>query len=430
MNSPTLALLVLGALVAGAGAAWLIARNRMATLAARAEASDQAARENATLRDQADLRMRDAFAAASRDALQANSQAFLDLARASMSEFQQGARTDLDARRHSIDQLVKPVNDGIARMDEALKLLDRDRAATQATLVEHLRHMSADQQKLVGETETLVRALRTPHVRGQWGEMQLRRAVELAGMIEHCDFREQQTIQTEDGRLRPDLVVSLPGEKVIVVDAKAPLSAYLNAMQSTDSVERDRLLDRHAAQVRAHIEALAAKEYANQFPNAPDFVVLFLPGEAFFSAACERDPSIIDDAVLLGVMPCSPTTLITLLKAVAYGWQQERIGDRAEQIRDLGVELHDRMSVFVEHVVKIRKGLDGAVIAYNAAVGSLETRVLPTARRLRELGGNSGGEIDVVEPVTNVPRVPCAGNLVEPVGPSRPEVRRTERDAA
>jgi DNA recombination protein RmuC len=411
MNAVTVVVFLIVSLAIGGGVVWYVTRVRIIALSTRITEHEAAAKEKEAVSVQAELRMREAFAAASRDALQANSEAFLDLARTSMSEFQQGARTDLESRQQSIDRMVGPVNEGLQRMDAALRLLDRDRATTQATLVEHLRHMSLDQQKLIGETEILVRALRTPHVRGQWGEMQLRRAVELAGMLEHCDFVTQQTVQTQEGRLRPDLIVNLPLGKVVVVDAKAPLSAFLEAMDVADEHQRGRLLDRHAAQVRAHIDSLAVKNYANEFPNAPDFVVLFLPGEAFFSAACERDPGIVDYAIGLGVIPASPTTLITLLKSVAYGWQQERIAERAEEIRDLGIELYERVSTFAEHIAKIRKGLDGAVCAYNSAVGSLETRVLPAARRLRELGCSGSTEIAVLEMVVSAPRFPAVAEL-------------------
>jgi DNA recombination protein RmuC len=411
MNVVSVGMILIVSFAIGAVTVWYVTRIRITGLSTRITEQEAAAKDREAVSVQAELRMREAFAAASRDALQTNSEVFLDLARASMSEFQQGARIDLESRQQSIDRMVGPVNEGLQRMDAALRLLDRDRTATQSTLVEHLRHMSLDQQKLVGETETLVRALRTPHVRGQWGEMQLRRAVELAGMMEHCDFSTQPTVQTQEGRLRPDLIVNLPLGKVVVVDAKAPLSAFLEAMEIADEHQRARLLDRHAAQVRAHIEALAAKDYANQFPNAPDFVVLFLPGEAFFSAACERDPAIIDYAIGLGVIPASPTTLITLLKSVAYGWQQERIAARAEEIRDLGIDLYERVCTFAEHIAKIRKALDGAVCAYNCAVGSLETRVLPTARRLRELGGIGNTEIAVLEMVVSVPRFPAVTEL-------------------
>ena len=406
-----IALTLVVVIVAGvlwAGAVWYATRVQIAALRSRLSEQEAAAKHNEALTQQAEIRMREAFAAASHEALKTNNEVFLNLARASMSEFQQGARRDLESRQQSIDRLVAPVNDGLQRMDAALHVLERDRAATQATLVEHLRHMTIDQEKLVRETEALVRALRTPNVRGQWGEMQLRRTVELAGMLEHCDFAEQQTVRTADGSVRPDLVIHLPLNKVVIVDAKAPLSAFLEAAEEADDERRQRLLDRHASQVRSHIEALARKDYSDEFSHAPDFVVLFLPGEAFFSAACERDPALVDFAIEQGVIPASPTTLITLLKAVAYGWQQERIAERAEEIRDLGIELHDRVSTFADHIGKMRRGLDSVVCAYNSAVGSLESRILPTARRLREYAGNRSSEIPVLEPVANVPRLPAA----------------------
>jgi DNA recombination protein RmuC len=386
-----------------ATSAWLIHRAKIKLLVDQVRSCDEAARNQEQLLLHADQRLRESFAMASREALASNSEAFLNLARASLGEFQVGATAELESRKLSVAQMVEPVREGLQRVGEMLQLLDRDRSSTQATLVQHLRHMAEAQQRLIGETELLGRALRTPHVRGQWGEMQLRRAVELAGMIEHCDFVVQHSIRTDLGLLRPDLVVHLPGKKVVVIDAKAPLGAYLEAMEAVDEKQRAVALERHAAQVRAHVTALASKDYSNEFPNAPDFVLLFLPGEAFFSAACERDPALIEDAVALGVIPASPTTLITLLKAVAFGWQQERIAERSEQIRDIGIELYDRVRTFTEHLDKLRRSLDSGVTAYNAAVGSLESRVLPSARRLSELG--SLPEIKHLEPVCTATRV-------------------------
>jgi DNA recombination protein RmuC len=303
------------------------------------------------------------------------------------------------------------IRDSLAKMADQLAALDRERAASHAALHEHLRLMGAGQKLLADETETLVRALRTPQVRGQWGEMQLRRVVELAGMLEHCDFVEQQNVPTADGRLRPDLIVRLPGRKSVVVDSKAPLQAYLDAAEETDETQRGMLLDQHARQVRVHIDQLSAKNYANELADAPDFVVLFLPGEAFFSEACRRDPGLIDYAVNKGVIPASPTTLITILKAVSYGWRQERIGENAERIRDLGIELYDRLRTTAAHLDTLRRSLAKSVESYNAAVGSLESRVLPTARKLHELGAASGEEIPALEPVDMIPRAQVAPEL-------------------
>ena len=303
------------------------------------------------------------------------------------------------------------IRDGLERMGAQLAALEKDRAASHAALHEHLRLMGEGQRNLADETETLVRALRAPQVRGQWGEMQLRRVVELAGMLEHCDFIEQATVSTEDGRLRPDLVVHLPGHKAVVVDSKSPLLAYLDAAEETNEARRAAFLDQHARQVRTHIDQLAAKDYANELSEAPDFVVMFLPGEAFFSEACRRDPGLIEYAINKGVIPASPTTLITILKAVAYGWTQERIGENAERIRDLGIELYDRLRTTAAHLDALRRSLEKGVESYNAAVGSLESRVLPTARKLRDLGAANGEEIEMLEPVVTTARAVVAPEL-------------------
>ena len=387
------------------------AREERARLVATLEVERDAAASNLALLDQMDVRLKDAFVALSSQALQANNQAFVNLAKASMGEFQQSARTDLDARQQAIDELVTPVRDGLARVDEKLREFDRDRAVGQSALHQHLSLLAETQQRLTEETQLLVRALRSPQGRGQWGELQLRRVVELAGMLEHCDFVEQVTVQCEEGRLRPDMLVRLPGDKIVVVDSKAPLAAYLDAVEAVDENERAAHLDRHAKQVRDHIMALASKDYSHQFTEAPNFIVMFLPGEAFFSAACQRDPSLIEFAVSRGVIPASPITLITVLKAVFYGWQQERIARTAEEIRDLGIDLYSRMRTVAEHLSKVRKGLEAAVVAYNSAVGSLESRVLPVARRLHDLGAGSGDDIPLLERAGTVARLPSASEL-------------------
>jgi DNA recombination protein RmuC len=404
--------------ILGAVFVWLASRARTAELRVRLSERERelaATRQSSEARvaalEQAESRLRDVFGALSHQALQANNRSFLDLAKRAFGELERRARADLAAREVSIDRLVKPLQEGLVQVDAKLQAFDKQRAESAAAIQEHLRQVAESHRQLADETQALVTALRVPHARGQWGELQLRRVVELAGMQAHCDFTEQTTIQTEDGRLRPDLIVRLPGDKLVVVDAKAPLSAYLDAIESTDDAIRCGHLDRHAGQVREHIVALSSKDYANEFAESPDFVVLFLPGEAFFSAACQRDPTLIEFAVSRGVIPASPTTLITVLKAVAYGWQQERIAKNAEEIRDLGQELYGRMSVVAEHLARMRGGLTSAVDAYNDAVGSIERRVLPTARKLRDLGAGTAEEIDVLEPVSLDPRVASSAEL-------------------
>jgi DNA recombination protein RmuC len=401
LYAPFMAGLGLGLLIC-----WLLMRGTVGRLQAeiaaaqryrdRAEASIDAAQA-------VERRLRDSFGALSADALRANNATFLEQAQLLLGELQAKGGGDLELKRQAVEQLVDPIRRGLEQVDQKLAALDQSRAASQGALEAMLRGMGEAQQTLTTGTQQLVNALRSPTGRGQWGEMQLRRVVELAGMAEHADFVMQETVNGDEGSHRPDLVVRLPGEKVVVVDAKAPLSAYLDAVNATDESRRNELLDQHARQVRAHVEHLARKDYADQFEAAPDFVILFLPGEAFFAAACQRDPSLLDDAVSKGVIPASPTTLITLLKAVHFGWQQDRINRNAEEIRDLGLELHDRMSLLTEHLVRMRRSLENTVRSYNEAMGSLERRVLPAARRFRELGLHSRREIRTLEAVGGEP---------------------------
>jgi len=405
-------------LVAGAGAVLLLLRGRLRALgaeAARASGLDRdlvalqrdlahersrAEERIATLSD-AQERLSTSFKALSAEALQASLAQLAEMSRAQLQTVQTEAKGDLDKRQRAVEQLVAPLKEQLGRVDAQLVSLDRERRESRGRLEAQLRSLNETGEKLRSETGALVTALRKPNTRGQWGQMQLRKVVELAGMIRHCDFTEQASFAGDDGSLRPDLIVNLPGGKQVVVDAKAPLQGVLDAYEAPDEETRTQHMRDHARLLRKHVKQLCDKAYWAELETTPDFVVMFLPGEHLYGAALDADPTLIEDAMARRVLIATPTTLLALLRSVAYGWQQERVAESAQAISDLGRELHGRLVKLSSLMSTLGKRLNSAVQAYNETVGSYESRVLPGARRFAEHGAVAEGrELPELEPVT------------------------------
>jgi DNA recombination protein RmuC len=394
-----------------ASAALTAARGALATaqqaeaaLRARLDAEQRNAAEKLAVLEQARDSLKDAFAAISADLLAQNNARFLDLAKEKFGELQTTAVTDLASRQKAIDDLVAPLRESLTKVDAKLQDVDRERASSQAALTEQIRSLALAQSMLQSETGRLARALRSPNVRGQWGELQLRRVLESAGLVEGNHFEIKESVHGDDGRLTPDVVVKLPGGKNVVVDAKVALTAFLDAIESDDDTVREQKLKDHARQVKDHVVRLGNKGYWAHFQPAPDIVVMFVPGEALLSAALQYDAGLLEYSMTRGVMLASPLTLIALLRAIAYGWQQETIARNAMEISDLGRQLYDRIAKLAEHWENVGKSLAKAVSAYNGAVGTLETRVLVTARRLKDKGVSAGEELPDLETIDQTPR--------------------------
>jgi DNA recombination protein RmuC len=380
------------------------AENDGAALEARADEMRLRFAEQQRLLADAERKLSDTFRSLAADVLKTTNESFLTLAGERLNSERKEASADLAARQKAIEGIVAPVKETLETLDSQIRAIENVRSAAYGSLSEQVKSLVETQTQLRSETANLVKALRAPVVRGRWGEIQLKRVVELAGMIDHCDFYQQGSVTTDDGRLRPDLVVRLPGDKNIVVDAKAPLQAYLEALEAPTDDLRAVKLKEHAGQVRIHVAKLSAKGYWEHLQPTPEFVVLFLPGETFFSAALEQDPSLIEMGVSQRVILATPTTLIALLRAVSYGWRQEQVAENAQKISDLGAELYERIATMVDHLAQLRSSLNTSVGAFNRTVGALQERVLPSVRKFKELGIASKKDLKEFEPIDSAPR--------------------------
>ena len=403
--------------LAGAALVWFVfavpARSRAAAAEAGLEAEKKAYAARLDEIEKARSEAETRFAVLANEALSKNSASFLQLVSERFQSHKVEAEKDLKAREEAVASLVKPLSEGLEKFRTHVQQIEKDRAGAYTAITEQVKALAASQTQLQSETGRLVQALRRPQTRGRWGEHQLRNVLEMAGMTKHVDFVEQDTLEGgEGGALRPDVIVRLPGGKSIIVDAKTPLQAYLDAIEAEDEEIRATHIQAHVRHVRSHVRALSSKEYWSALSGTPDFVVMFIPGESFFAAALENDPQLFDDAVGRKVLISTPTTFIALVKAIAYGWQQEKLAENAQAISEAGRELYERVRVFGGHMAGVGRSLKQAVERYNNSVGSLERRVLPSARRLESL--------EAAPPGTSLPEMPSVD--IEPSGLQAPEL--------
>lgn len=387
-------------------------KTELGEINATMKAEKKANEEKLKLIDKAEKALSDTFNSLSSEALKSNNKAFLELANESLNKFQELSKNDLKKRQTAINDLVKPIRESLKDIDKQVQGIEKTREGAYQSLLDQVKSMSISQKDLQEETTNLVQALRAPVVRGRWGEIQLKNVVEMAGMLNRCDFFEQESVSSDSGRLRPDMIINLPGGRTIVVDAKTPLSAYLDSVDESDDEKRLIELKKHAKQVKGHIKTLSKKNYWDQFKETPEFVIMFIPGESFYSAALQQDPTLIEIAVEQKVVIATPTTLITLLRTVNYGWRQDSLSKNATIISELGKDLYSRISTLGEHMSNLGKGLTRSVDHYNKAVSTLESRVLVSARKFIDLdAAPSNSEINPVTQIEKVTRSLSADEL-------------------
>ena len=378
---------------------YLLTENQELTMTLRLER--QSNEQLDELLDQARYQLADTFSQLSTDALNRNNEQFLQLAEENLKRHQSEAKAELNTREQAIEQLVKPISDALNKTSAQINTIEKERKESYGQLYTTIKHLNEGQQNLKQETQNLVQALRRPEVRGQWGEMTLRRLAELSGMVAHCDFFEQTSQKTDSGLIRPDMIVRLPDNREIIVDAKTPLDAYLSSIHTTDDVLKASELRRHVQIIRQRSRELAAKNYWAEYSQSPEFVVMFIPGEHFLSAALELEPQLLEETMQLNIILATPTNFIAILRAVSYGWKQQALTENAIAIRDLGESLYKRLSVFNSHLGKLGNSLNSSVEHFNKTVGSLERQVIPSGKRFLDMGIRAKEELESIQPIDN-----------------------------